>query len=327
MKQVKTRSAVTSALVVGALALLLTSCEGSVARETSAAAEDSSLASMTVPGANATTVIEPRDTIAAMPAIPASTTPPISTATAAKTTRPAPKPASTPATTPAANTTPTTASTTAPPTTVVTPAATVTPTPSTTPSPVATPAPAPVPVTPPPTVSGRLTLQTGSRLWFDGSSTVKDFTCKAAKLEAAVVTSKADAASAIVAGEKSVAGVELTVPVMSIDCDNGTMNGHMRNALDAKMHPTITFELRSYDLMKAAENVAVTLSGTLTIHGESQPVTIQAIAVGAAEGALRLTGLYELNMKEYGVKPPSLMLGTMNVREKVKVRFDLLLRN
>ena len=156
---------------------------------------------------------------------------------------------------------------------------------------------------------------------------MKDFTCKAAKLEAAVVTSKADAASAIVAGEKSVAGVELTVPVMSIDCDNGTMNGHMRNALDAKMHPTITFELRSYDLMKAAENVAVTLSGTLTIHGESQPVTIQAIAVGAAEGALRLTGLYELNMKEYGVKPPSLMLGTMNVREKVKVRFDLLLRN
>ena len=306
MKQVKTRSAVTSALVVGALALLLTSCEGSVARETSAAAEDSSLASMTVPGANATTVIEPRDTIAAMPAIPASTTPPTSTATAAKTTRPAPKPASTPATTPAA---------------------TVTPTPSTTPPPVATPAPAPVPVTPPPTVSGRLTLQTGSRLWFDGSSTVKDFTCKAANLEAAVVTSKADAASAIVAGEKSVAGVELTVPVMSIDCDNGTMNGHMRNALDAKMHPTITFELRSYDLMKAAENVAVTLSGTLTIHGESQPVTIQAIAVGAAEGALRLTGLYELNMKEYGVKPPSLMLGTMNVREKVKVRFDLLLRN
>ena len=306
MKQVKTRSAVTSALVVGALALLLTSCEGSVARETSAAAEDSSLASMTVPGANATTVIEPRDTIAAMPAIPASTTPPTSTATAAKTTRPAPKPASTPATTPAA---------------------TVTPTPATAPPPVATPAPAPVPVTPLPTVSGRLTLQTGSRLWFDGSSTVKDFTCKAAKLEAAVVTSKEDAASAIVAGEKSVAGVELTVPVMSIDCDNGTMNGHMRNALDAKMHPTITFELRSYDLMKAAENVAVTLSGTLTIHGESQPVTIQAIAVGAAEGALRLTGLYELNMKEYGVKPPSLMLGTMNVREKVKVRFDLLLRN
>ena len=32
-------------------------------------------------------------------------------------------------------------------------------------------------------------------------------------------------------------------------------------------------------------------------------------------------------MKEYGVKPPSLMLGTMNVREKVKVRFDLLLRD
>ena len=170
-------------------------------------------------------------------------------------------------------------------------------------------------------------LQTGSRLWFDGTSTVKDFTCKAAKLEATVVTTKADATSAIVAGERAVASVELTVPVMSLDCDNGTMNGHMRNALDAKGHPAITFALRSYDLVASAENVAVTLSGTLTIHGQSRPVTIPAIAVATADGALRLTGLYELNMKEYGVKPPSLMLGTMNVREKVKVRFDLLMKN
>lgn len=321
----KTRSAVASVLTLGAFALLFAACDASGARETSAAAQDSSLASMTVPGANASTVIEPRDTVAAAPDLPASTQPPTSSAAAAKTTQPATKSATKPAastasTTPAANT----ASTTTP-APVVTPAATVTPPPPTTPAPVATPAPAPV--TPPPAISGRLTLQTGSRLWFDGGSSVKDWSCKAPTLNVNVVTSKADAATAVVAGEKAVASVELTVPVMSLDCDNGTMDGHMRKALDASAHPSITFSLRAYDLVKSAENVAVTLSGTLTIHGKSLPVTIPATAVAAAGGALRLTGVYELNMKEYGVKPPSLMLGTMNVREKVKVRFDLLLND
>ncbi len=32
-------------------------------------------------------------------------------------------------------------------------------------------------------------------------------------------------------------------------------------------------------------------------------------------------------MKDYGVKPPSLMLGTMKVAEKVTVHFDLLLKS
>jgi hypothetical protein len=32
-------------------------------------------------------------------------------------------------------------------------------------------------------------------------------------------------------------------------------------------------------------------------------------------------------MKDYGVKPPSLMLGTMRVGEKVQVHFDLLLKS
>jgi hypothetical protein len=31
-------------------------------------------------------------------------------------------------------------------------------------------------------------------------------------------------------------------------------------------------------------------------------------------------------MKEFGLKPPSLMLGTMKVRETVNVKFELLLQ-
>ncbi len=292
-------------------------------KDTAAAEGDSALLAMTIPAANASTVIEPRDSITAFPTIPASTTPASSPAPVVRNTKPAPVTKVVPATTPPKTTTP-------PQPTE--PESTATRVPVASPSPAAplTPTPIAAPTTPAPrraAVAGVLTLQPGSRLWFDGSSSVKDFTCKAKTLTASVVTSSADAAVAVVAGEKSVTSVELTVPVSSLDCDNGTMNNHMRNALDAKAHPTIMFALSSYDLVKGGESVAVTLTGSLTIHGKSLPVTLQAQATGGAEGALHLTGVYELNMKEYGVKPPSLMLGTMNVREKVKVRFDLLLRD
>ena len=54
--------------------------------------------------------------------------------------------------------------------------------------------------------------------------------------------------------------------------------------------------------------------------------TLTTLSYDAGKGVLRVTGRYELNMKEYGIKPPSLMMGTMRVRERVKVGFDLLLK-
>jgi hypothetical protein len=38
-------------------------------------------------------------------------------------------------------------------------------------------------------------------------------------------------------------------------------------------------------------------------------------------------GSHEIRMKEYGLKPPTLMLGTLKVDERVKVSFDLLLKD
>lgn len=295
-----------TAVAIGAVAVILVLYGRAVSKEPSSV--DDGLAAMTAPGAIGTTVIEPRDTSAV---VPDST--PLPVPAARRTTR-APAAKTVPTRTPTRSTSPKSTATPAP-------------TPATTPTPDAAPAPVVVPARVPPPVAGRLTLRTGSRLWFDGTSSVKDFTCKTSTLEATVVTSRTAAASAIIAGEKSVSGAELTVPVASLDCANGTMNGHMRKALDANAHPTIVFSLRSYELMKGTGSVAITLTGTLTISGTTKPITLLAEATDGADGALRLTGMYELDMKEFGVKPPSLMLGTMNVREKVKVRFDLLLED
>lgn len=171
-----------------------------------------------------------------------------------------------------------------------------------------------------------LTLAPESKLWFDGESTVRDWSCKAPVLQAAVEAQGAGAVAAVLGGEKAVNTVTFTVPTMKLDCDNRTMNGHMRKALNAEKHAAITFTLTGYELSKG-ETVKGTLDGTLTINGVTKPIVLSAEFVAGPNGTLRVTGRYPLKMTDWDVSPPRLMLGTLKVKEMVTVGFDLLLTN
>jgi polyisoprenoid-binding protein YceI len=105
------------------------------------------------------------------------------------------------------------------------------------------------------------------------------------------------------------------------------MNEHMRKALKAEKYPTITFRVASYDLAKAADGLDVTLNGTLTLGGVEKPITINATAKPGENGTLLVSGTREVRMTEFGLKPPTLMLGTMKVDERIKVGFDVVLKD
>jgi len=170
-----------------------------------------------------------------------------------------------------------------------------------------------------------LTLEAQSRLWIDGKSTVRKFSCKASEFSVDVDAAQGAVAS-VLAGTKAVRAVTVTVPAAKMDCGNGTMNEHMLKALKAKDAPTIEFKLGGYEVGKGGAGVQGTLSGTLTLGGQTRTVSIAANGAAAPNGALQVTGVYQLDMKEFGLKPPSLMMGTMKVDPVVTVNFDLLLK-
>ena len=172
----------------------------------------------------------------------------------------------------------------------------------------------------------QLRLQPASQLWVEGTSTVRGFTCKAGVLDAVIETSRQGAVTAVLGGENGVQSVSLTVPAAKLDCSNGTMNGHMLKALKATAHQSITFTLASYALAKSADTTVATLHGTLNLGGVAKAIEMHALLTPADSGAMRMVGSYALNMKEYGISPPSLMLGTMKVRDRVTVGFDLTIR-
>jgi polyisoprenoid-binding protein YceI len=165
-----------------------------------------------------------------------------------------------------------------------------------------------------PAGSPSLSLAKESRLWFDGTSTVRSFSCAATKLEADV--------NAEVQGDPGsmVKTASLVVPVASIDCRNGTMNGHMRKALKADANPVIKWRMTSYTV----ESNAVVIDGFLTIAGKENPIQLRGTG-SADNGILRVRGSKQLRMTEYGVKPPKLMLGAMKVADQVTVGYDIML--
>ena len=159
-----------------------------------------------------------------------------------------------------------------------------------------------------------LSLGKESRLWLEGTSTVRSFKCSAVKVNVTAV------GEATAQPEDLVKSASLTVPVSQLDCGNKTMNEHMRKALKAEQFGEIAWTMTSYDVQGAN----VTVSGKLTIAGKENPIELKG--TGSNEGGvIRFKGSKQFKMTEYGVKPPSLMLGTMKVGEAVTVSFDLAL--
>ena len=159
-----------------------------------------------------------------------------------------------------------------------------------------------------------LSLGKESRVWLDGTSTVRSYTCNATKLDVAVVAESDESPATMV---KS---ASVNVPVAQLECGNKTMNEHMRKALKAETNPQITWKMTSYEVQGAN----VVIKGKLTIAGKENAIELRGTG-SAANNTLRFKGSKQFNMTEYGVKPPSLMLGTMKVRDPVTVSFDLVL--
>jgi hypothetical protein len=165
----------------------------------------------------------------------------------------------------------------------------------------------------------RLPLQPESKVWVSGGSTVRDYKCSAAVIDATVLSPGAETANVPVS--QLVASAEVAIPLAQLDCGNETMNEHMRKALKAKESPRIVFKLENYK-----ENVGeLQLNGTMNIAGTERPIQLMG-TVTDSKGVVRATGKAQIKMSEWGVKPPTLMMGTMKVKDNVTINFDVVLK-
>jgi polyisoprenoid-binding protein YceI len=176
-----------------------------------------------------------------------------------------------------------------------------------------------------PGVPGTLSLRDGSRLWFDGTSTLRSWSCTADRIDATLVSPDESVLASTLDGKKVAGTVQVDFPVAKLECKNGTMNEHMGKALKAKEFTSIRFAMTSYELNKGSAVVG-SLQGTLTLAGKTLPIIVPVKFEPAPDNALRVTGAVPVKMTEWDVKPPTLMMGSIKVGESVTVNFDLQLQ-
>ena len=162
--------------------------------------------------------------------------------------------------------------------------------------------------------AGSLAVTADSKVWVEGGSTVRSWKCAAKTIDAALQTGPEGPVANL---DRLVATANVTVKTAELECGNNTMNEHMRKALKQNEHPTIAFKLASYTLDPSGA-----LTGTLQIAGQELPIQFPATITDDGT-TIRVVGNKAINMKEWGIKPPSLMMGTMKVKEMVTINFDL----
>ena len=168
--------------------------------------------------------------------------------------------------------------------------------------------------------SAGLSLKPQSKLWIEGDSTLHRWSSTSTALSLQAQTPSGDVAKAIRDG--LVKDFKVVVPVTSLQSGEKGLDKNMQKALKAEMNPDITFAMTGYKISSDAAAPQIVASGALSIAGAKQDVTIEG-PYQMKDGVIVIDGQYPLLMTDFGVKPPTLMLGAIKVDNHVTVKFHL----
>jgi polyisoprenoid-binding protein YceI len=169
----------------------------------------------------------------------------------------------------------------------------------------------------------RLRLEPGSEVTVEGTSTMHAYHCKTEKIMAYVDVDPGYTKD-LTKIAKPIVSVKVNILVNSLKCGNGTMDKNLYSTLNADKNPMITYTLSGYDILNGlSSSFAANTKGTLKISGTEKLVDMKINASRLAEGKVTAEGEETLLMTDFGIKPPSFMLGTLKVGNEVKVKFNL----
>lgn len=173
-----------------------------------------------------------------------------------------------------------------------------------------------------------LTIRPDSKLTLSGSSNVHDWACRSSEFIATVDVDTAFQTHPLNEVARPIQKVSVTIPVKTLKCGHGKMDENMYKALKADAFTEIRYTLTSYtvDLAKAtADTFTANTVGDLTVSGQTVRVEIPVNAHRLANGSVRGEGEVNLQMTDFGIKPPTALLGTLRTKNAISIAFTVLL--
>lgn len=104
------------------------------------------------------------------------------------------------------------------------------------------------------------------------------------------------------------------------------MDNKTYDALKKKKYPNISFKIESPEKVEL-NNGTGPVKGQLNIAGKTKQVELPCSFNFENKNMVDVTGKIQINMTDYGVDPPTAMLGALKTGEKVYVEYDLQFEN
>ena len=157
----------------------------------------------------------------------------------------------------------------------------------------------------------------GSVIRIEGTSTLHEW-----KMEGPTINGKIDAPAIerwATGGEKP--AVHVAIPVTSIRSEHSKMDKLMADALKAQANPEVQYVMTDATLARTGDPFVIRTKGKLTIAGVTRDVDMDVTGTRGADDRYLLTGQAPIRMSDYGIKPPTAMMGTIRTGNDVKVTF------
>jgi polyisoprenoid-binding protein YceI len=109
----------------------------------------------------------------------------------------------------------------------------------------------------------------------------------------------------------------------SLKSGKSSMDDRTYKTLSATEFPQISYQLTFATVtMVQAKRYSIQTTGILTIAGKTQSLSMKVIALINADGSISCHGSEKLVLTDYGIKPPSFMLGAMKVGNNLVIQFE-----
>lgn len=113
----------------------------------------------------------------------------------------------------------------------------------------------------------------------------------------------------------------LTLNNQGFDCGNKAINKDFHALLRTKEYPSIALEITELTIQNDTQALAKVL---ITIAGKHKNYTLPVHIVDSPVDCF--TGTLQLNINDFGLKPPKKMFGLIVVKEDIEINFNLTIK-
>lgn len=119
-----------------------------------------------------------------------------------------------------------------------------------------------------------------------------------------------------------ITALTFTLNAESLKSSKSGLDKNAYKALNTGKHKTITYKMTNGTVTKSGSSYIIKTNGTFTIGGNSKPMALTTTATLNGDQSISVKGSTKFNMTNYGVTPPTVMMGTIKTGDAVTIDYS-----